>query len=141
MFSKILLAVDHNDAQGAARVAAHGGQLAQMCGAELHVLTVVPSFGTALVASAFGKDHVAKMVEETRGSLQKWTVDALPDGVRAKTHVAQGTIYDQIIKTANAIGADAIVVGAHRPELRDYLVGPNAARVVRHANQAVLVIR
>lgn len=141
MFSKILLAVDYNDAEGAARAAAHGGQLAQMCGAELHLLTVVPSFGTAMVASAFGADHVAKMVEETRASLRKWAEETLPEGVNPQIHVSQGTIYDQIIRTADAIGADAIVVGAHRPELRDYLVGPNAARVVRHAKQAVLVIR
>jgi hypothetical protein len=30
---------------------------------------------------------------------------------------------------------------AHSPDLKDYLLGPNAARVVRHANQSVMVIR
>lgn len=51
------------------------------------------------------------------------------------------TLYDAILKEADRIDADAIVVGAHRPQLRDYLVGPNAARVVRHARQSVFVIR
>jgi nucleotide-binding universal stress UspA family protein len=55
--------------------------------------------------------------------------------------VATGTIYDQIIQSADTFGCDAIVIGAHRPELKDYLVGPNAARVVRHATQSVFVIR
>ncbi len=32
-------------------------------------------------------------------------------------------------------------IGSHRPELKDYLLGPNAARVVRHANCSVLVVR
>ncbi|MEO0863555.1 MAG: universal stress protein, partial [Pseudomonadota bacterium] len=36
---------------------------------------------------------------------------------------------------------DAIFVGAHRPELKDYLIGPNAARVARHAQQSVFVVR
>jgi nucleotide-binding universal stress UspA family protein len=34
-----------------------------------------------------------------------------------------------------------IVLASHRPELKDYLLGPNAARVVRHAKCSVLVVR
>jgi nucleotide-binding universal stress UspA family protein len=45
------------------------------------------------------------------------------------------------MRLADKLGCDAIVMAAHRPELRDYLLGPNAARVVRHANQSVLVVR
>ena len=37
--------------------------------------------------------------------------------------------------------ADLIVVGSHRPAMRDYLLGTNAARVVRHAHCSVLVAR
>ena len=55
--------------------------------------------------------------------------------------MTEGTIYDSVLRMADKIGADVIVVGAHRPELRDYLVGPNAARITRHANQSVIVIR
>jgi hypothetical protein len=51
--------------------------------------------------------------------------------------VLHGRVYDQIIAAADKLGvSDAIVMGSHRPELSDYLLGPNAARVVRHA-QAV----
>lgn len=32
-------------------------------------------------------------------------------------------------------------MAAHRPALKDYLLGPNAARVVRHSNCSVLVVR
>ena len=32
-------------------------------------------------------------------------------------------------------------MASHRPELRDYLIGPNAARVMRHADASVLVVR
>ena len=141
MFKKILLAVDLNDPEGAARAGAHGGQLAQMCGAELHVMSVLPEYGFNLVGAAFSSSHVSAMLAEAEQALGAWADKTLPEGVSAEIHVAQGTIYDQIIRMADKIGADAIVVGAHRPELKDYLVGPNAARVVRHANQAVLVIR
>ena len=36
---------------------------------------------------------------------------------------------------------DLIVMASHRPELKDYLIGPNAARVVRHADCSVQVVR
>ena len=42
---------------------------------------------------------------------------------------------------AAEIGADCIIVGAHDPGLRDYLLGSTAARVVRHATCSVLVLR
>ena len=32
-------------------------------------------------------------------------------------------------------------MSANRPELKDYLLGPNAARVVRHSDVSVLVVR
>jgi nucleotide-binding universal stress UspA family protein len=34
-----------------------------------------------------------------------------------------------------------IVMASHRPEMSDYLLGANAARVVRHAKISVLVVR
>ena len=43
--------------------------------------------------------------------------------------------------TVEAAGAELIVMASHRPELRDYLIGPNAARVMRHADASVLVVR
>ncbi|ASP22720.1 universal stress protein F [Antarctobacter heliothermus] len=139
MYSKILLAVDLNDETGAAKLAQYGTGLARMCQAEVHVISVVPNMGFALVGSAFSGDFAGSVLEETRVALHKWVDTVL--GMEAHLHIEQGTVYDKIIRTADAIKADAIVVGAHRPELRDYLVGPNAARVVRHANQSVLVVR
>ncbi|EAQ02383.1 hypothetical protein OB2597_19911 [Pseudooceanicola batsensis HTCC2597] len=141
MFNKILLAVDINDDAGAQRAADHGLELARMCGAELHVLNVVPDMGFNLVGSAFGPEHAKQVRTETETALRTWAEGAMPGAGIAGLHVSQGTVYDQIIRKADKLGADAIVVGAHRPELRDYLVGPNAARVVRHAKQAVLVVR
>jgi len=42
---------------------------------------------------------------------------------------------------ATEVGADCILVGAHKPGLRDFLLGSTAARVVRHADCAVVVLR
>ena len=60
---------------------------------------------------------------------------------RLRLHVDQGTIYDRVLQEAKSVGADAIVVGANKSQLQDYLIGPNAARVARHAPQSVFVVR
>ncbi len=48
---------------------------------------------------------------------------------------------EEILRVAREIEADLILLAAHRPELKDFLLGPNAARVVRHFDGSVLVVR
>ncbi len=55
--------------------------------------------------------------------------------------VGYGTVYEEILKIAKETGCDMIVNASHRPELKDYLLGPNAARVVRHAGCSDMVVR
>ncbi|MCT4610170.1 MAG: universal stress protein [Pelagimonas sp.] len=140
MYEKILLAIDLNDPEGAARIAVKGAQLAQLAGGALHVVNVLPSMGMSMVGSAFGPEHTKQMVAEAHEALNTWAAGAL-EGHSVTTHMAQGSIYDQILKTAQTLEVDLILVGANRPELKDYLIGPNSARVTRHAAQDVLVVR
>jgi universal stress protein F len=138
MFGSILIAVDLNAMDGAGRLARAARCIASE-GAALHVVNVVPEAGMAMVGAALGPDHSKTVLREAFGALERWASEALGPGATA--HVTQGTIYDAVLRRATEIGAEAIIVGAHRPELRDYLVGPNAARIVRHASQSVFVIR
>ncbi len=55
--------------------------------------------------------------------------------------IAEGKIYREILNAAQAIEADLIVIGSHHPERKDYMLGPNAARVVRHVDCSVMVVR
>ncbi|MFC6689379.1 universal stress protein [Jhaorihella thermophila] len=55
--------------------------------------------------------------------------------------VAVGKVYREVLRVAEEAGSDLIVVGAHNPELRDYLLGSNAARIARHASCSVYVVR
>ncbi len=73
--------------------------------------------------------------------LHAFAKEHIPDDVRVQHVVGEGTVYEVILKIAGDINADLIVMGSHRPELKDYLLGPNAARVVRHANCSVMVVR
>jgi len=82
-----------------------------------------------------------KNIEEARKELAKLCAGGVPDGVTVKPRVAYGTIYEQIISVAESIKANLIVMAAHRPAFKDYLLGPNAAPVVRHSNRSVLAVR
>jgi len=53
----------------------------------------------------------------------------------------KGHSYRTIVDYSTEIKADCIVIGSHKPGLRDYFLGSTAARVVRHAPCAVHVTR
>ena len=52
-----------------------------------------------------------------------------------------GSVYNEVLKEADSVAADLIVVGSHRPTMSTYLLGSNAATIVRHAKCSVLVVR
>ncbi|WP_299658314.1 universal stress protein [uncultured Tateyamaria sp.] len=141
MFNTLLLAVDVNASEGAVRSAQAAISMARAEGATLHLLNVVPDNGMAIVSASLGPDHVKQALAAAEAALSAWAKATIPDDVTYKAHIAEGTVYDQIIRAANALEIDAIIVGAHSPELKDYLIGPNAARVARHATQSVFVVR
>ena len=55
--------------------------------------------------------------------------------------VRMGSVYAEVLDEAGRIGADLVVVGSHRPSMATYLLGSNAATIVRHARCSVLVVR
>lgn len=141
MFKSLLLAVDVADAEGVTRCSEAAVSMARSEGAVLHVVNVVPDSGMSIVGSMLGPDHAQKATAQAKAGLEAWAKDAIPADIDAKLHIAHGSIYDQIIRAADKYEVDGIFVGAYRPGLQDYLIGPNAARVARHATQSVFVIR
>lgn len=107
----------------------------------LHVISVLPDFGLAQVSGYFKKDYEKEAIKAFGAALTDWINDNVPDSVEVHPHILHGTIYDEILRAANKLAVDVIVMGSHRPAFRDYLLGPNAARVVRHANCSVYVVR
>lgn len=139
--TKVLVALDINDPAEAAGIAQKAHAVAQMEGAELHALNVVPDSGMNLVGSYLGPEHAGKMAMAAKDGLTRFAAQHLPDLGPDQLHVVQGAIYDEILKAIKNLGPVTVVVGAHRPELRDYLIGPNAARVARHADCSVYIVR
>lgn len=141
MYRKILLPVDLAQESSWNRALPVACELARPSNAELHAVTVVPDYGMSIVGSFFPKGYEEQAIGEAKARLKEFLEANVPSDVSVQGHVANGSIYEEILRVATELDCDLIVIASHRPELRDYLLGPNAARVVRHARQSVHVVR
>jgi nucleotide-binding universal stress UspA family protein len=143
MSSQILCAIDINQPDTDAEVLRIAHKMARMDEAHLDVITVVPDFGMSVVGGYFDPDFHDKAVARARELLDDFVRDTIGDAANEGVRhiVATGKAYEEILHAAREAGSDLIVIGSHRPELRDYLLGPNAARVVRHSDCSVYVVR
>ena len=141
MYTSILLPIDLGHESSWKKALPIALEMARTKSAQLIIMTVLPDFGLSMVSlnfpADFEKDSMAKVAE----ALDAFVKQHVTGEDSVKTHVEHGAVYSEIIETADKLGCDLIVLASHRPEMRDYLIGPNAARVVRHAKQSVFVIR
>lgn len=150
MYKKILAPIDIQHRSSwtmALPKAVHEARNAE--GAKLYVMTVVPDVfagvdwryalrGEKEAAEGFDKK---KMTKQAEARLKEIVGQMVPDDLPSETVVRHGTPYAAIVEAAADLDADLIVLAAYRPSLKDYLLGPTAARVVRHADCSVLVVR
>lgn len=143
MTKSVLCAVDISNGAVDQVVVQKAHRLAQVDGAQLDVITVVPDFGLSIVGSFFEKGHHDQAISRSKELLNSLVTDAIGEEANATTRhlVSTGNAYEEILKAAKAGNAELIVIGAHKPDLKDYLLGPNAARVVRHSDCSVFVVR
>jgi nucleotide-binding universal stress UspA family protein len=141
MYKHILVPVDLDNTYDWDHTLPMAVGLAQAHGAKLHIMTVVPEFGMSIVGQFFPGGFEKEVATKILAALKERTQSAVPEDLSVQNIVSEGNVYESIIRMSKQVTADLIVIGAHRPELRDYLLGPNAARVVRHANCSVLVVR
>lgn len=140
MYDDILLPVDPESVTASSRAIETAVRLARDHAAVLHVLSVVPRLGR-YAANIFPEDFAEKNAEGVKHRLEQVGADIALPAERLRLHVATGSVYDEIITLSRKAEIDLIVLASHRPELSDYLLGPNAARVVRHADCSVMVVR
>ncbi|MDJ0935114.1 MAG: universal stress protein [Kiloniellales bacterium] len=141
MFKDILLPVDLGNAESQRKAVKTAVHLAKTAKAQLHVMTVVPDFGLSIVGSFFPEGYEKHALDEASKKLHDFVQAEIPKSVKVQHIVGHGTIYEEILRAANELGCDVIILASHRPELKDYLLGPNAARVARHAACSVMIVR
>ncbi|WP_346896865.1 universal stress protein [uncultured Roseibium sp.] len=141
MYTSILVPIDLSEESSWRKSLPSAIAMARTFGTDLHVITVVPDFGRSIVGGYFPEGFEAQALQKTSEMLKEFLGQNVPGDITCKGHVAHGVIYEEVNKAADKLGCDLIVLASHRPELKDYLLGPNAARVVRHARQTVMVVR
>ena len=141
MYKDILLAVDLEDKSSWEKAAPTAVEYAKVFGATIHVMTVVPDFGMSIVGSFFPEGFESKALETAKGRLHDWATENIPDGITVQHIIGHGRAYEEILRIAAQTDCDLVVLGARHPDNEKYLLGPNSARVVRHATQSVLVVR
>jgi nucleotide-binding universal stress UspA family protein len=103
-------------------------------------LAVVPDVTTMFIGVQLAF-QLQEILDQTRSRLNA-IVDGIAGGGGAiAREVRFGTIGGEILRAAGDRACDLIVMESHRPEMKDYLIGPNAAHVARHARCSVLVLR
>ena len=115
----------------------------------VYLMTVVPNLTAgvdwryAIRGETGGSEayDVKDLVRQAGTRLDELMREHVPEAQRGGTIATHGTIYHEIIQAATELPADLIVMASHRPTLQEYLLGPNTARVVRHAPCAVFIVR
>ena len=141
MTSHILCAVDLTHDEDARAILAEAGKLAKMYEAALSVVCVLPDYGSSWVGSFFKEGTLHAAAEAANAALHKMVEETLPDFGQVQCIVEIGSVYEKVIQAIGEAQADMVVVGAHKPDLKDRIIGPNAARIARTAPVSVLVVR
>lgn len=141
MFKSILLPIDLSEESSWRKPLAVAIDMCQKNDAVLRIMTVVPDLGMSIVAQYFPKNYEKEVANKVLEQLKAFVAEHVPEGITVQHVVGEGSVYETILKIAEQTKVDLIIMESLRPELKDYLLGPNAARVVRHAHCSVLVVR
>lgn len=140
MFKKILFPVDLAHAEFAESFARDVEQIADNCKAELEVMTAVPGFGMAIVASYFPPETEKRAMQDMDQRLQAFVEKAFS---RPVSHsVAKGTHWKRIVDTAQANNIDLIIMPhCDKGWPESMLLGSCAQKVAERAHCSVLMLR
>lgn len=139
VYSNILVPIDLDEPSSWSKTVPVAIQISKCFGAQVTLAYVVPGTQLALEAqwSAIG---FRRVIDTSRARLTT-LADELSEGCSFDVTVADGNIYVGILDAAVSAEADLIILASHRPTMKDYLLGANAAKVVRHAVCSVMVVR
>lgn len=146
MYHTILVPIDLSEPKLTQKVIPDVEAQAKLADARVHFLTVLPgspSYGLTFLKQTspedapdidhylgealFQMDEIIKLFNIPKDKIEK--------------HVSSGSPRDEILKAAKTTEADLIVIASHHPDITTYLLGSNAAAIVRHAKCSVLMVR
>ncbi len=131
MYKKILIPVDLDYPEVAAKAMEVAKSMARAAGASLTVISVQPIFS----------DESGTLPPNYQPKLDAYLAKHRGEGEIKGVLKLGGSIPAEIRYTAEELGCDLIVMGSHDPHFTDYLIGSNAAHVALHTPCSVLVVR
>jgi nucleotide-binding universal stress UspA family protein len=117
--------------------------MAKMSGAKLHAVQVIhPAIKAGFSDSSGGQLELDKMREHAERSKQKLLAEAAERGVAAEVHdVAGDDVADTLIKTAEDVSADLIVVGNRGMSgMSRFVLGSVPNKVSHHCPCSLLIV-
>lgn len=140
MYTNILIPVDLSVESSWKKPFPVATALARLFSARLHVMTAIRDID-AMFEGRYLAGGYEQLINEASRGLAALLAENIPGEIGATSSVEQGAVYNEILRVAQTLQVDLIVMASHRPEMKDYLLGANAARVVRHARCSVFVVR
>ena len=140
MFKTILVAIDLEQGDDNRRILQAAKNSAESNGADVHLLSVVAA-APAIVSQFLDENYEQLASGQAEAELAKLGSALDLKSGKVSSSVRFGIVYEEVIAEAEKLRADLIITGSHMPHLTDFLLGSNAARVVRHSGCSVLVVR
>jgi universal stress protein F len=136
MYKKIVVPVDMGQLEKGEKILAKAKQLLDADG-QIILVSVVETVPAYLTID-LPMDFVDASVKDAG---QKLAALGSKLGISGQQITRVGSSAREIMDVAEKEGADLIIIGSHRPDFSNYLIGATADRVVRHAKCSVLVDR
>jgi nucleotide-binding universal stress UspA family protein len=109
----------------------------------VHLVTAypdIPSYRETITSSA--KAEAIDLQEVAEAVLARATRELEAEGVEVETHAREGDPADVIIRVAEELGAELIVVGSRGlAGLERFLLGSVSSKLSQHAPTSLMVVR
>jgi nucleotide-binding universal stress UspA family protein len=140
MFKKILVPVDIDYPEAARAVYDRAAKIAELTGAELRLVSVMPGFSMPIVASYISDEVRMEAEGRFKSSLEEFIRENC--GAAVSYTVRTGKNWEEILKAADNWGADLIVVYHNRRrEINEVFSRSCSQRVADNASCSVLRLR
>lgn len=140
MFKKILVPVEIDYPDIAGRVVKKVRAIAELSGAEIHLVTVMPGFSMPIVASLVPKEVRQAAADRINEAMAQFMADYCD--AKDTYSVRVGKNWEEIVSVADEWGADLIIVyHNHHHEMNEVFSRSCSQRVAENANCSVLRLR
>lgn len=142
MYKSILVPVDIMEDELTRKALEYAVHLAKQSDAKIWLLHVFPMSTTIINSYELGYMELQdKAAVKAKKKLEEIavTIDLPKD--RVSYSMSFGSVRDEIVEVTEQIGADLIVIGSKRPNIKTHLLGSNASSIVRYATTSVLIVR